>query len=114
MLGSCFTDNVGTLLAVDGFDVTHNPMGTLYNPMSILQAMRRALGDLPPYAEPDLTPGPDGNLHCLDFSTKYTSPDASRLLQALNDDLRKLGDRLTRSKTVIITFGTSYRAGASL
>lgn len=108
MLGSCFTDNVGALLAVDGFDVTHNLMGTLYNPMSILQAMRRALGDLPPYAEPDLTPGPDGNLHCLDFATKYTSPDASRLLQALNDDLRKLGDRLTRSKTVIITFGTSY------
>lgn len=108
MLGSCFTDNVGALLERDGFAVTHNPMGTLYNPMSILRAMRRALGDLPPYTAADLVMGPDGQWHCLDFATKYTDPDAATLLKRLNADLRVLGDALRQDKTVIITFGTSY------
>jgi len=108
MLGSCFTDNVGSLLERDGFDVIHNPMGTLYNPMSILQAMRRATGDLPPYSPQNLVADHDGNCHCLDFATKYISADADRLLHALNDDIKALGENLMRAKTVIITLGTSY------
>ena len=39
MLGSCFTDNIGSRLAGGGFDVTVNPYGTLYNPESIINAL---------------------------------------------------------------------------
>lgn len=108
MLGSCFTDNIGTLLERDGFAVTHNPMGVLYNPMSILTAMRRALGVLPPYSMADLTEGPDGLWHCLDFVTRYSSADAGCLLDTLNSDIAALGESLRSAAVVIITFGTSY------
>lgn len=39
MLGSCFSDNIGDKLLNGGFDVTSNPLGTLYNPLSIATAL---------------------------------------------------------------------------
>lgn len=39
MLGSCFVDNIGAKLVDAGFDCTVNPFGTLYNPVSILNAL---------------------------------------------------------------------------
>ncbi len=41
MLGSCFSDNIGKALKDYGFDVLVNPFGTLYNPISILNSVRR-------------------------------------------------------------------------
>ena len=43
MLGSCFTDSIGDLLARDGFSVTANPMGALYNPDSIRTVISKAM-----------------------------------------------------------------------
>ena len=45
MLGSCFSDNIGSMLADYGFDVLVNPFGTLYNPMSILHSIEMLLSD---------------------------------------------------------------------
>lgn len=117
MLGSCFTDNVGALLGRDGFSVVHNPMGALYNPMSILKAMKKALGAQPAYCRENLIMGSDGEFHCLDFATKYASPGDDDLLSALNNDIQELGENLRQAKTIIITLGTSYvyfRNGASV
>ena len=45
MLGSCFSDNIGSMLADYGFDVLVNPFGTLYNPMSILHSIEMLLSE---------------------------------------------------------------------
>lgn len=39
MLGSCFTDNIGNRMLNAGFNVTVNPYGALYNPISILNSL---------------------------------------------------------------------------
>ena len=39
LLGSCFSDNIGEKLVDAGFDATVNPLGTLYNPASIKEAI---------------------------------------------------------------------------
>lgn len=39
LLGSCFADNVGAKFAEHYFQTTVNPLGTLYNPASIAQAI---------------------------------------------------------------------------
>ena len=39
LLGSCFADNVGEKFAEHYFQATVNPLGTLYNPASIAQAL---------------------------------------------------------------------------
>ena len=106
MLGSCFTDNIGELLEKDGFDVTHNPMGTLYNPASLAHAISLAMNA----GERRLTLKQDthGMWHCLDFATKYTSPDKDALLVKVNADLDFLVDKIRACTTLIITLGTAY------
>lgn len=107
MLGSCFTDEVGSRLAFDGFRVSHNPLGPLYNPASILTCLRRA-AEREPYTAADLTPGPDGQWHCLDFATRYTAPAPDELLRKLNADIESLASEMAAARAVIITLGTAF------
>ena len=43
LLGSCFSDNIGTKMHGAFIDATVNPMGTLYNPMSIARGVQRLI-----------------------------------------------------------------------
>ena len=43
MIGSCFTDEIGHRLQSQLFDVKINPLGTLFNPDSIADAINDAL-----------------------------------------------------------------------
>lgn len=106
LLGSCFSDNIGSRLEHDGFDVMTNPFGTLYNPLSIANTLERALSGRY-YTSSDLTIGPRG-WHCLDFSTAFSGDDAGALLKKINCTLRSLSDFLHKKPVVIITFGTAW------
>jgi len=107
MLGSCFTDNIGARLAADGFDVTANPFGALYNPLSVATPLLRAL-DRRPYDAADLRPGPRG-FHCLDFSTAFSGADPDTILSDINTRLDNLRQTIDRpGATLIATFGTAY------
>ncbi len=105
MLGSCFTTEVGERLEHDGFNVTVNPMGALYNPATIAKAIARASqGNL--YSANELVLH-NGLFHCLDFPTRYTSPRADELLELVNNDIIALGKKLNEATLWIITFGTA-------
>ena len=106
LLGSCFTDEVGSRLAADGFDVCANPFRALYNPMSICRCIDRILSG-EAYSEADLTSGPRG-YHCLDYATRYSGADIAALLGVLNDDASRLRESLCAGPTVFLTFGTAY------
>jgi hypothetical protein len=106
MLGSCFTDNIGALLNRDGFDVWHNEMGVLYNPLSIAQVVNRALSNTP-YTIDDLYEY-DGVWHCLDFESRRQSSDAELLLQQLNRDFAQMRQHLIDADVWIVTFGTAW------
>ncbi|MCC8115460.1 MAG: GSCFA domain-containing protein [Bacteroidales bacterium] len=107
MLGSCFTDNVGSMLERDGFDVIHNPMGPLYNPASIAKAVKRALCN-PRYSMADLIKDVAGGWHCLDFASRFSDADADRLIERLNADIGALADNLRNATVAVITLGTSW------
>ena len=47
VMGSCFADEIGGRLAAAGFDVLCNPFGTLYNPVSIGNAVARLTAGVP-------------------------------------------------------------------
>ncbi len=114
MLGSCFTDNIGERLEREGFQVTHNPMGPLYNPKSIENVIVRAKLHQT-YETNDLIKDPAGIWHCLDFATRYSSADPDELLDNLNADIADLGEKLSQATVTIFTLGTawyySYRDG---
>jgi len=108
MLGSCFTDNIGARLEIDGFDVIHNPLGPLYNPVSIANCISRALAKQR-YTADDLTQGQNGH-HCLDYASRYSGVDADSVINHVNSDLAKVSDRINSPDlhTLIITFGSAF------
>lgn len=107
MLGSCFTDNIGEKLEREGFIVTHNPMGPLYNPLSIQEALQRAIFQIP-YSLGDLVQDAQGQWHCLDFASRYSNSDAEALVAVVNAEIMSLAEALSHATTVIVTLGTAW------
>ncbi len=108
MLGSCFTDNIGERLDIDGFNVIHNPAGPLYNPMSIASCLNRALENRL-YTDADLTHGPNG-MHCLDYASRYSGADGAIVIEKVNEDFGRIADRIGNQllRTIIVTFGSAF------
>lgn len=106
LLGSCFSDEIGRQLSLDGFDVVHNPLGPLYNPVSIANLVRRTLEGAD-YTETDFVPGPQG-MHCLDYASRYSGADFRTVANEINRKLYELRTRLSQGATVIITLGSAF------
>lgn len=107
MLGSCFTDNIGQRLERDGFDVTYNPMGTLYNPASVFNALSLALS-APSDRQLMTRQDADGKWHCLNFAARYLYDTREEMEADINAQLDSLADRVRGCRTIFITLGTSY------
>ncbi len=107
MIGSCFTDNIGKQLEMDGFEVVHNPMGPLFNPASIFNCLRRASNE-ERYKAADFVKDAAGVYHCLDFASKYQSKDPEKLAEAVNYDLSDLAKACNEATVAIITLGSAH------
>lgn len=103
LLGSCFTDSVGSRLDDDGFTTVHNPMGPLYNPASIARVVKRQV----PYSIDDLYRDGSGIYHCMDYAARYSDADGDKLLSIINTRRSELQQRIEDASVVIITFGTA-------
>lgn len=109
MLGSCFSDNIGKQLADFGFDVCVNPFGTLYNPESILSAVRRLLCRERFTAE-DCEEIGAGDLRTCSFShhTSHARATREEFLSDANLSLEEAADFFKDCNKIIITLGTSW------
>ena len=109
MLGSCFSDNIGKQLSDFGFDVCVNPFGTLYNPESILSAVRRLLSRERFTAE-DCEEIGAGDLRTCSFShhTSHARATREEFLSDANLSLEKAADFFKDCNRIIITLGTSW------
>ncbi len=106
MLGSCFTTEVGTLLAADGLDVCINPTGNVYNPLSAAKTLRN-LAEGRRYSESELIEV-QGLWRSLDHHTRLAAPTPDEAIAKINASMAAGGDALSRATHVIITFGTAY------
>lgn len=113
LAGSCFSDNIGERLQADGFAVCHNPMGPLYNPVSMATAITRLL-EGHTFTAADLTAAgsadspADVSWHALDFPLRYSDNNPDRLLQRINREFARWSQALTQARTTIFTFGTAW------
>lgn len=105
-IGSCFSDEMGRRLAERGFDISVNPFGPLYNPLSIANCIHRSLSRQY-YTLSDLTPGPRG-YHCLDYAMRFSGEDADSVLDAVNSRLDDMRARIEDGAIVFITLGTVF------
>lgn len=107
MFGSCFTTNIGERLLKGGFDVSVNPFGTLYNPLSIEAAIGKALTSRH-YTEEHLIQDLQGIWHCMDFHSSFSSENSHTVLSRINAAIQECNERTQTCDWVIITLGTSY------
>lgn len=108
VFGSCFADSMGRRLADAGFNVCINPFGTLYNPASICNAVRR-LDCGKPFTEQDCVEmGAGAGLVCsFEHHTSFARPSSEEFLAFANDSLGKAVQRWKSCNKVIVTLGTA-------
>jgi hypothetical protein len=105
-IGSCFSDEIGTRLASQLFDIDVNPLGTLYNPMSIAKALN-AMMDGNTYASEDLVMR-EGLWHSFDFHSRFSGSDRQSTVDTLNVAMHKSRVALQECTHLFVTFGTAY------
>ena len=105
-IGSCFATEISDLLETAQMQVLSNPFGTVFNPFSINQALKK-LHDAEFYTEEDLIKYND-ELISLDHHSSFNSRFVHQILEKINHHI-ELGNRfLQETNWVIITYGTSF------
>ena len=109
MLGSCFSDNIGTRLRNYGFDVCVNPFGTLYNPASILSSVKRLL-ECNGYHEDDCMEIGAGDSRICSFfhHTSFARPSQEGFMSNAQAQLKEASAFMKECNRIIITLGTSW------
>ena len=109
IIGSCFADNIGQKMADLGFNVCVNPFGTLYNPVSIYNSIRR-LEDGREFTPEDCVPmGSGAGLICsFSHHTSFARQSMEEFLENANSRLKSASEFYRTCNRVIITLGTSW------
>lgn len=107
-LGSCFAEGVAQRLAERKFRIVINPTGTLFNPLSILQTLQRALRN-EPYHREELSQHLNDEAYFLyELPTRFTSNDPDEVLRRANEAQQQLCEGFRQAKHLLITFGTAW------
>ena len=113
LLGSCFSDNIGAKMHGALINATVNPMGTLYNPMSIARGVQRLI-ECRPVAGQDLFMQ-GGVWNSYDFHSRHSKPDKQVAIDHMNARIEQGHQALETAQLLTITLGTSivYRLKAT-
>ena len=113
LLGSCFADEMGERLAAAGYKVMSNPFGTLYNPVSIAQAMQIIGAEtFTPLTKEDTELFTYG-IGCKRygsylFNTKASRESPEEFLSYANSTIEAARHFFKKSATIIVTLGTAW------
>jgi hypothetical protein len=109
MTGSCFTDNIGRLLTNYGFDVCVNPFGTLYNPASVAESIKRLINGNEFRAEDCVEIGAgDARICSFHHHTSFARKSKEEFMENANKRLAEASAFFKECNKVIITLGTSW------
>lgn len=109
VLGSCFADEIGARMAAAGFDVCINPFGTLYNPVSIADAVSRLESGAPFTLSDCVEMGVGAGLFCsFHHHTSFARGSALDFTGNANARLAEACDFWRNSNKLIITLGTAF------
>ena len=105
MLGSCFSDEIGEQMKQRYLSVTCNPFGTLYNPLSIAQALNY---QLPMTNDPLPLVEHEGLWHSMSHHGSFSRADRQEAEQAVCASIATMQQALQESTVIIVTFGTAW------
>jgi hypothetical protein len=105
-IGSCFASEMSDLFHLGQLQAISNPFGTVFNPFSISNAVKR-LHDAEFYTEDELITFNDEYLS-LDHHTSFDTRYVHQTLAKINDKIEEGNSFLQNSGWIIITYGTSF------
>ncbi len=105
-MGSCFAENISTLLKERFFNVLENPFGVLYNPLSISGALKLVM-EQKRFDENDLIFHQE-EWHSLWHHSTFSHHDPRICLQNINTQMEQAHHFLKKARWMIVTFGTSF------
>jgi hypothetical protein len=105
-IGSCFSVELSDQFSGLGLNVSSNPFGITYNPVSISKQLSR-LEKPTPYTEQNLT-WSNGIFHSLDHHGTFSNTDKTKCLIGINDALSQGARNLENSDVLFLTLGTAF------
>ncbi len=105
-MGSCFSEHIGDFFSKHQFKVYNNPFGILFNPESILEALRLSLHEIS-YTD---------RYHYYHLEQwvswahhgKFSNGDKEMFLKEITEQIAKTSNWLLNTDYLFITFGTAY------
>jgi hypothetical protein len=105
-IGSCFSDAIGGQLISNKLDVSVNPFGTTYNPISIHKLIQYAVSNR---LIPENSYFQRGELFLhYDFHSAYSSLALPELKERVQSAIGNMNSFLKQAKWLIITYGTAW------
>ena len=109
MLGSCFSDSIGRQLSDYGYNVCVNPLGTLYNPVSILNSVARLATGKEFTPEDCIMIGAGDERFCsFSHHTSFARASKEEFIENADKALNEAREFFLNADKLIITLGTSW------
>jgi len=105
-IGSCFSQAIGQHLNENKFNVTINPFGTVYSPLSIHHLLKVALGKSE-VSEGDFLVHQEVHYH-YQFHSSFASLSRQELAEQISCAVNKVNHFISTARFVIITYGTAW------
>jgi len=103
--GSCFTENIGSILQKRKMPVMVNPFGVVYNPISVKIVIESIL-KTKPFTESDLN-FLNGLWFSYNHHSSFSSPQKEECLDLINSNLFNASAFVKRMNCLVVTFGTA-------
>jgi hypothetical protein len=106
LIGSCFTENIGSKLKHVKFDVLQNPNGILFNPLSIVQAVNSYIDNIQ-YTAADLF-YENESWNSWDHHSRFSHPDQHECLRINNESQHAAHQFLKTAEWILVTVGSAF------
>lgn len=104
-IGSCFSENLLTLLEQCGFEINQNPSGIIYNSYSMYQIISRAANE-DYYSEDDFFEC-DSRWHSWEHHGRFSNTDLNEAVKNANLALKQFRERLKIADAIVLTPSSS-------
>ena len=105
LIGSCFTENIGDKLIKHKFNALTNPLGVIYNPISLFNSLRMALDA---HLDQERIFEINQVYYHWDAHSAISDPSKKKLLMILEKQLKISQSFLKDASTLVISLGTSW------
>lgn len=106
LIGSCFTEQIGTKLSNHKFNTLDNPNGILFNPISISKSLQSYIGNKP-YTATDLF-YQNESWNSWEHHSRFSHPDQEICLSGINASREEAHEFLKNADWLLITLGSAF------